>query len=169
MLDHISKAVQYSRDHRAQFASLLEEFVRIPSISTDDDYAKDMGHAADWLSTQLQAIGCEDIQIIPTPGHSVVYAKTADIGPDKPTVLIYGHYDVQPAENLTKWSTPPFSPRIQEECFYGRGASDMKGQIVAVLAALQSIQSQGPYLLHNHHLLIWMESIHSISNPSSFN
>ncbi len=138
----ISEAIQYSRDNQAAFLSLLEEFIRIPSISTDPNYADEINRAAVWLCTQLSAIGCRDAQIIPTAGHPVVIGKTNDNDSEKPSVLVYGHYDVQPAENLNAWSSPPFSPHVRGDGLFGRGASDMKGQIVSVLAALQSIYSQ---------------------------
>jgi len=142
MSEKVSEAIQHSQDHKIEFVSLLEDFVRIPSISTDPSHDEDMNQAVEWLSTQLRTIGCRDVKIIPTAGHPVVLAKTDSFCSEKPSILVYGHYDVQPAENQNAWSSPPFSPHIKGECLYGRGVSDMKGQIAAVLAALQSIRSQ---------------------------
>jgi acetylornithine deacetylase/succinyl-diaminopimelate desuccinylase-like protein len=146
-MSKLEQALQYSRVHHQDFLSLLEGFIRIPSVSNNPDHAADMLAAADWLKEQLTGLGCSDVRSIPTAGHPVVYASLSEaeagVGVDLPTLLVYGHYDVQPAENENAWESPAYTPQIRGDSFYGRGASDMKGQIVAILAALQSILAQG--------------------------
>ncbi|MFM8764452.1 MAG: M20/M25/M40 family metallo-hydrolase, partial [Spartobacteria bacterium] len=120
----------------------LLEFVRIPSVSAQSVHASDMVRCADWLVAKLQEIGL-NARIEPTPGHPVVLGKTPR-DPAKKTVLIYGHYDVQPPEPLELWTTPPFDPQIRDGKIYGRGASDNKGQILAHILGVGEALAEGP-------------------------
>lgn len=120
----------------------LLEFVRIPSVSAQSEHAGDMERCADWLVSKLRGMGLE-VRKEKTPGNPVVLAKTAR-DPAKKTVLIYGHYDVQPPEPLELWTTPPFDPEIREGRVYGRGASDNKGQILAHILGVEEALSEGP-------------------------
>jgi acetylornithine deacetylase/succinyl-diaminopimelate desuccinylase-like protein len=143
MTDPRIGALEFAQQNRTQFLNTLKEYVRIPSVSTDPDHAEDMRRAAQWTADQLTAIGAENVSIYPTALHPVVYGDLLKAPEGAPTVLIYGHYDVQPAEPLENWLSSPFEPEVRGENLYGRGASDMKGQVMACVSAVQSILSQG--------------------------
>ena len=136
-------AVQYIHQNREKFLDELKEFATIPSISTDSKYANDIKNSAEWLVDQFRSLGLDNIKIYPTARHPVVYAEYTKAGKQAPTVLIYGHYDVQPADPLDEWDTPPFEPTIRGDYIYGRGISDMKGQVLATIKAVQAIQTTG--------------------------
>lgn len=138
-----SAALEYAAQHRQQFLDELQELVRIPSISTDPTAKPDMLRAAEWVAGQLRALGAANVQIFPTARHPVVYGEILSAGPDKPTVLVYGHYDVQPPEPLELWHSPAFEPTLRGENLYGRGASDMKGQVVISLKAIEALVHTG--------------------------
>lgn len=112
-------------------------FVRFPSISAQPEYAKHVQLCAEWLAEHLRAIGLREVRLVPTGGLPVVYAASARDW-QRPTVLIYGHYDVQPADPLEEWHSPPFKPVVRGEYLYGRGASDDKGQLFAHVKALEA-------------------------------
>ncbi len=116
----------------------LIEFLRIPSVSTDPEHKGDVERAARFLAERLEAAGFS-AEVVPTPGHPVVYAERR-AGPDAPTLLVYGHYDVQPPDPLEAWHTPPFEPTIREGKIYARGASDDKGQVWIHVAAARETQ-----------------------------
>jgi len=139
----LSSALAYIQDHREHFLEELEAFVSIASISTDPAAKPEMQRAAEWVAGQLRRLRMQNVAIYPTAGHSVVYGEWLGAGPAKPTVLIYGHYDVQPPEPLELWETPPFEPTRRGENLYGRGASDMKGQVMIALKALEALTYAG--------------------------
>ncbi|MGH2549572.1 MAG: M20/M25/M40 family metallo-hydrolase, partial [Thermomicrobiales bacterium] len=120
----------------AYFDELLD-FLRIPSISTDPTHNADTATAAQWVADRLKAAGVPDVEIVPTAGHPVVSASWI-VDPSKPRVLIYGHYDVQPAEPLELWETPPFEPTLREGRVYARGAGDMKANLLSVIHAVET-------------------------------
>jgi acetylornithine deacetylase/succinyl-diaminopimelate desuccinylase-like protein len=132
------KALIFARNQQARFVDELIEFVSIPSVSTDPLAIPAMQQAADWVAEHLRRLGAQEVHIFPTPGHPVVYGELLGAGPGKPTALIYGHYDVQPAEPLDLWISPPFEPQVRGENLYGRGASDMKGQVTTCLQATEA-------------------------------
>src|SRR5215510_11577437 len=134
-----SPALAYLEEHYDQFQSALIEILRIPSISHDPAYKEDMDKAADWFANKLRSIGMENVEILPTEGHSVVYGEWLNGGPSAPTVLIYGHYDVQSPEPLEDWKGEPFEPSIRNDNLYARGASDMKGQTLASVNTVEAI------------------------------
>ncbi len=134
-------ARNFAKENSKRFLEDLSTFIRIPSISTDPDHVKDMTRAAEWVAEQLDGFGFADTQVMPTNRHPVVYGKYDQSGPDAPTILIYGHYDVQPVDPLDEWDSEPFEPTIRGENLFARGASDMKGQIVAQLKAVESLIS----------------------------
>jgi acetylornithine deacetylase/succinyl-diaminopimelate desuccinylase-like protein len=136
-------AIEYAHSHSTGFLSDLKDFLCIPSISTDPEHHSDMLRAAEWLTHQLAGLGFENIQIFPTPLHPVVYADFLKAGTAAPTVLIYGHYDVQPVDPLELWDSAPFDPTEKASALFARGSSDMKGQIIASLKALESILKTG--------------------------
>jgi len=118
----------YIHANYPRFLTELKTFLSIPSISTRPEHQPDMVRAAGWLREQLLSAGFPRADIMPTDGHPVVYAEWLAAGPEAPTVLVYGHYDVQPADPLDLWRTPPFKPTVIGDDLYARGASDDKGQ-----------------------------------------
>lgn len=131
-------ALNYAHQHYDQAVEELKDFVRIPSVSTEPERREDMKRAAQWLAEKLISIGIDDVRILPTGGPPVVYAHFK-ISDSLPTVLIYGHYDVQPPDPLELWESGPFEPQLRGENLYGRGTSDMKGQIIASIHAVEAI------------------------------
>jgi acetylornithine deacetylase/succinyl-diaminopimelate desuccinylase-like protein len=138
-----TKAVQaYLQEHHDRFLAELTDWLKIPSVSTSAEYAGEMRRAAAWVQEKFESIGFPVVEIMPTAGHPLVYAEwTAH--PGQPTLLIYGHYDVQPAEPLEAWLSPPFDPAIRDGNIYARGSVDDKGQVMLVLAALEAWSRAG--------------------------
>lgn len=160
-MSHTDQAIAYARTQRERFLQELQEFVTIPSISTLSEHKGDMETAAEWVANQMRAVGLENVSILPTAGdassrtprnsnirrddtsgHPVVYGEWLH-APNKPTVLVYGHYDVQPVDPLDEWLTPPFGAVVQGDALLGRGASDMKGNVHGTLKALEALQQNG--------------------------
>jgi acetylornithine deacetylase/succinyl-diaminopimelate desuccinylase-like protein len=133
-------AFEYARTHQDQFLRELIEFLRIPSISTQPEHQPDIERAAVWLRDQLLAAGFPTAQVVPTPGHPVVYAEWLAAGPQAPAVLIYGHYDVQPPDPLELWDAPPFEPTVVDDDLFGRGTSDDKGQLYVHVKAIEAFR-----------------------------
>ncbi len=132
------KARQYSRRHAERFQHELFELLRIPSVSGDPAYKDDVRRTAEWLAAHLHALGLESARVMPTAGHPVVYGEWLGAGPEKPTVLVYGHYDVVPAAMEDGWDTPPYEPVEKDGKIYARGATDNKGQLFIHIKALKS-------------------------------
>ena len=126
--------------NQTRFENELLEFVKIPSVSASSEYIKDVEEAASWVSKRLEIAGVENTEIMPTGGHPVVYGDWLHAGDSKPTVLIYGHFDVQPAEPFELWETPPFEPEIRNNRVYGRGASDDKGGMLIPIISFEAIK-----------------------------
>ena len=131
------RALAYARWHRPRFVAELKEFVRFPSVSNQPEHARDVRRCASWLAAHLRRIGLEQVRILPTNRHPIVYAAWQHAW-ERPTLLIYGHYDVQPAESLKEWHIPPFEPVVRDNNLYGRGACDDKGQLFTHVKALES-------------------------------
>lgn len=123
-----SRLQSYLAEHRDRHLAEVIEFVRIPSVSSSTEHKPDMTRAAEWLAEALRKAGLENVQVLPTKGHPVVYGDWLH-APGQPTAMIYGHYDVQPADPLEQWNTDPFEPVIQDGKLYGRGATDDKAQL----------------------------------------
>jgi acetylornithine deacetylase/succinyl-diaminopimelate desuccinylase-like protein len=123
---------------RAAVLQTLSDFVAIPSVSTDPAYAGEVARAASFLAGRLTAAGLEHAAVRPTAGHPVVTADWLH-APGAPTLLVYGHYDVQPPDPLPAWSTPPFTATIRDGRLYGRGASDDKGPLVVAITAIEAL------------------------------
>ncbi len=132
------KAITYAHAHSERFVEELKAFLRIPSVSTREEHARDIQRAAEWLKTRLLEAGFPRAEVLPTPRHPVVYAEWLEAGPDAPTVLIYGHYDVQPPDPLELWETPPFEPTVRGDDVFARGASDDKGQAYIYVKAVEA-------------------------------
>ena len=132
-----SKRNRYLNENFDRFVAQLSDWLAIPSISTLSENRDDVRKAAEWVQKRLSAIGFPQPQIIPTAGHPLVFAEW-QVDAHQPTLLIYGHYDVQPVDPLTEWCSPPFTPAIRNGNIYARGACDDKGQVMLVLAALEA-------------------------------
>jgi acetylornithine deacetylase/succinyl-diaminopimelate desuccinylase-like protein len=142
------KAIEYARSNQHRFLTELKEFLSIPSVSTQEKHKPDIERAATWLRDRLLSAGFPKAEVMPTPGHPVVYAEWLTAGTDAPTILIYGHYDVQPPDPLELWNTPPFEPTIINDDIFARGAADDKGQLYihvkAVEAFAETSQADAP-------------------------
>jgi acetylornithine deacetylase/succinyl-diaminopimelate desuccinylase-like protein len=133
------EAIKYFESHYEQMLSELSDFIAIPSVSTAPEHKVNVQKAAEFLADKLISIGVQNVQVFPTARHPIVYADLLQAGSGQPTILIYGHYDVQPEDPADLWKTPPFTPQIIGDNLIARGASDMKGQIFACLSAVQSL------------------------------
>lgn len=139
MTDMRQKALEYARQNHKQFLDALKEIVAIPSVSMQEEHKADMQRAADWLAGKLRALGMEHVQVLPTTKHPVVFGEWLGAGKAAATMLIYGHYDVQPVDPLDLWKTQPYEAVENGDLLFGRGTSDMKGQAVAVMAAVEAV------------------------------
>jgi acetylornithine deacetylase/succinyl-diaminopimelate desuccinylase-like protein len=129
--------VSFIESNQERFLAELKELLAIPSVSSQSDRKPEMRRAAEWLKNHMTGIGLQNVQIMETEGHPVVYADWLG-APGKPTILLYGHYDVQPEDPVEKWKTPPFEATIRGENLYGRGTADDKGQIFIHLKAIEA-------------------------------
>jgi acetylornithine deacetylase/succinyl-diaminopimelate desuccinylase-like protein len=163
MSNNRSASVEYLRSQTQRFLDELREFVSIPSVSTDPEYQPGIEQAAQWLVEKLKKLGVSDARSVPTARHPVVIGKLERAGANAPTILVYGHYDVQPADPLELWQTPPFEPAVRGENLYGRGASDMKGQLLAGLNAIEAILNTGSLGVNLRFIL---EGEEEIGSPS---
>ena len=139
MNDARQHALEYARQNNVRFVEELKEFLAIPSISTSPENNEDVRRAAEWVAEQLRSLGMDKVQVMPTGGHPVVYGEHLKAGKDVPTVLIYGHYDVQPVDPLDLWTSDPFKAELRGENLYARGSSDMKGQVIASFKAVEAV------------------------------
>src|ERR1700730_9295658 len=149
--------------------SYLEDFysfLRFPSVSTDDSYSKKLNECADWLVKKLKTVGLET-QLVPTAGHPVVWARNKH-QPGRRTVLIYGHYDVQPPDPLELWDSPPFEPVLKNGYVFARGATDNKGQILSHILGIQETIEQNGDLPVNVDLVIEGEEEIGSANLGKF-
>ncbi len=162
-MTHLEPAIQHVRSHQDYVLQELKDFVAIPSISTLAEHKPDIQRAAEYVEKILRSMGMDNVAIMPTAGHPVVYGEYLK-APGKPTVLVYGHYDVQPVDPLNEWVSKPFEPTVRGENLYGRGASDMKGQDIAFLAALAASIQHGGGLNANVKVLI--EGEEEIGSPN---
>jgi acetylornithine deacetylase/succinyl-diaminopimelate desuccinylase-like protein len=142
-MTNLNRSIKYFHDHVDDFQSSLNELLEIQSISTDPDKKADIQEGAEWIASDLIRMGMENVKILPTKGHPIVKGEYTGAGRDRPTMLVYGHYDVQPVDPIDLWTSDPFKPVIRGDCLYARGASDMKGQIIASLRAIESVQHAG--------------------------
>lgn len=127
----------YLKDHREHHLDLLKDFLRLPSISNDPARKEDVARTAAWVQNRLQDIGCTRTEIFPTEGNPIVYGEWLG-APSGRTILVYGHYDVQPVDPLELWKTPPFEPEVRDGRVYARGACDDKGQMAIHMNALEA-------------------------------
>jgi acetylornithine deacetylase/succinyl-diaminopimelate desuccinylase-like protein len=128
----------YLEENQDRYLKELLEFLSIPSISSLKAHKADVEKAAEWVAARLQAAGIENVQVLPTGGHPVVYGDWMH-APDKPTILVYGHFDTQPVDPLELWTQPPFEPVVKDDRVYARGASDDKGNMLAPILTIEAL------------------------------
>nr|MBF6592278.1 dipeptidase [Ktedonobacterales bacterium] len=138
----VETALAYVDQHRDEFLDDLKALLRIPSISTLPKHKKDIRRAAHFVADQMSHGGLNKVKVIRTEGHPLVYGEWLE-APDKPTVLLYGHYDVQPVDPRHLWQSDPFEPEVRNDNLYARGAVDDKGQMLGLLQALQALMRVG--------------------------
>jgi len=138
----VSSAISYARENQKRFLNELKDLLRIPSVSTAEEHKDDVRKAAEVVANELKRIGFEHVEVIPTPKHPLIYADWLHAA-GKPTALCYAHYDVQPAEPLDEWTTPPWEPTERNNNVYARGAVDDKGQLWMQLKAFESLFKGG--------------------------
>src|ERR1700756_2581025 len=154
---------EYIDSKRDENLSELKEFLRIPSVSTKSEHKPDVERAAQWVAGKLRSAGLENIEIVPTKMHPLVYGESLR-APGKPTVLFYGHYDVQPAEPLELWTSPAFEPTVRGGNLFGRGTADDKGQVHIHLKAWESLQKvNGKFPINVKILIEGEEEVGSVS------
>lgn len=161
---NVEVALAFARNQRARQLAHYQELLAIPSVSTLPEHREDVRRAAEWLAGELRRLGMAGVEIMDTPGHPVVYA----VGPavsGRPTLLIYGHYDVQPVDPIEEWDSDPFAARLDGDYLYARGASDMKGQLLAHLNAIEALVATGGLPVNVKYLLEGEEEIGSPSLP----
>jgi len=158
----LDAALAHARAQKDRHLAEYRELIGIPSISTLSEHKGEVLRTAEWLAAQLRSLDMARVEIIPTPGHPMLYAETSQQA-GRPTVLVYGHYDVQPVDPLNEWESGPFEGAIRGDYIFARGASDMKGQLFAFLKALESLAAQGPLPLN---LKIMFEGEEEIGSPN---
>lgn len=150
----MSKITDFIKSNNERYLKELKHFLSFPSISTDPENKKDVLECAEYLKQHMESIGMQNAGVYPTKGHPVVYSDWLNAGADKPTVLIYGHYDVQPVDPIELWTSPPFEAEVRGENLYARGSADDKGQVFIHLKAIEAHLSQNKSLPVNIKLLI---------------
>ncbi len=153
---------QYIKQNESRFFDELFSLLRIPSVSSEPEHAEDMSRCAFRLTELLMEAGADSANVYPTAGHPVVFAQKI-IDPSRPTVLVYGHYDVQPVDPIGEWKSDPFEPEIRNGAIYARGANDDKGQIFMHLKAFEYLVKTGQL---NHNIKFIFEGEEEISSPS---
>jgi acetylornithine deacetylase/succinyl-diaminopimelate desuccinylase-like protein len=154
---------EFIEGHREQHLTELCEFLRIPSVSAKSEHKPDIEKSAKWVADHLRAAGFKTVEIVPTSLHPLVYAESLE-APGKPTVLFYGHYDVQPAEPLELWTSPAFDPTARNGNLFGRGTADDKGQVHIHIKALESLfKVHGKFPINIKVLIEGEEEVGSVS------
>ncbi len=160
-------AHEFAKENQQRFLSELVDLLSIPSISTLPAHQGDIRRAAEWLVAQLSGLGFE-ARLYETPGHPVVFGSWLGAGSEAPTVLIYGHYDVQPVEPLHEWISEPFVPVVRDGKLYARGAGDDKGQFYAHIKAVESLLAANGRLPVNLKFVIEGEEENGSKNLEPF-
>ncbi|WP_421892103.1 dipeptidase [Marinoscillum sp.] len=135
-------AIQHFQSNKERYLEELLDLLRIPSVSADSKFKGDVRKAAKFIKTKFEEAGADTVELVETPGHPIVYAEKI-LDPKLPTVLVYGHYDVQPADPYELWDSPPFEPVIKNDRIYARGACDDKGQMYMHVKAFESLVKSG--------------------------
>ncbi|MBN1428060.1 MAG: dipeptidase [Anaerolineae bacterium] len=160
----LDQAVTNARANRERQLNQLFEFLRIPSVSALSEHQVDIERATQWLASNMTEAGLEHVEIISTGGNPIVYGDWLGAGPNAQTVLVYGHYDVQPVDPLELWISPPFDPQIRDGEIYARGASDDKGQMFAHIKAVEAMLAGGGKLPVNVKMIF--EGEEEVGSPS---
>ncbi len=164
-MTHADKAVELARGRHAAFLDQYAEILHIPSVSTLPEHRADVRRMAEWWAAELRRLGMTRVEINETPCHPIVCAEWLN-APGKPTVLVYGHYDVQPVDPVDEWESDPFGADVRGEWIFARGASDMKGQIFAQMKAMECLRdADGAYPVNIKYLLEGEEEIGSANLP----
>lgn len=158
-----TRALEFAEHQQNRYLAELKEFLAIPSISTLTEHAPDILHAAQWVARQMKDIGLDPVEIFSTARHPIVYGEWLGAR-GKPTILIYGHYDVQPVDPLNEWISPPFAATVRGENLFARGASDMKGKVHAVFKAIEAFFKTTGKLPVNVKMMV--EGEEEIGSPS---
>ena len=154
----------YIDENKDRFVQELIKFISIPSVSASDDHFQDVVKAGDWVMSRLSAAGLKNAKMMTTETHPVVYADWLEAGSEKPTILIYGHFDVQPADPIDMWDNDPFQPIIKDQRIYGRGASDDKGNMLAPILAIEAfLRSEGSLPVN---IKVFFEGQEEIGSPT---
>jgi acetylornithine deacetylase/succinyl-diaminopimelate desuccinylase-like protein len=162
----MSQAESYLRSQQARYLDELLDFLRIPSVSSLPEHAADVERAAAWVAARLQAAGIEHVQVLPTGGHPVVYGDWLHAD-DKPTILIYGHFDTQPVDPIELWDSPPFTPVVRDGRVYARGATDDKGNMLTPILAVEALlKAEGTLPVNLKFLFEGQEEIGSPQIPA---
>ncbi len=161
MENRIQLANEYVENNKQNILDSLFEILEIKSISSDSKFKTQLRKAAEWIENHLKNIGILETKILRTQQHPVVFGEYSKYGKDKPTILIYGHYDVQPPDPLELWETNPFKPTIKGNLIFARGASDMKGQLIVILSAVQAIIATSEFPLNIKFMIEGEEEIGS--------
>ena len=156
--------IAYLEQNQSRFIDELLEFISIPSVSSSDEHFQDVVRAGDWVVARLKSAGIVNARTMETETHPVVYGDWLNAGDESPTVLIYGHFDVQPADPLELWDNPPFEPVIKDEKIYGRGATDDKGNMLAPILAVEALLKSGAKLPVN--IKFFFEGQEEIGSPT---
>ncbi len=164
-MEHPSETARtWAREHGDEFREQLFEMLRIPSLSGDPTFAADVRRMAEWLSAHMQDLGLDKVTVMETAGHPVVYGEWMGAGADRPTLLVYGHYDVVPAAMEDGWDTDPFEPVVKDGKVYARGATDDKGQLFIHVKALEAFLKTSDAAPVNVKFLI--EGEEEVSSPN---
>jgi acetylornithine deacetylase/succinyl-diaminopimelate desuccinylase-like protein len=150
----MKEVLNFIENNKQRYIEELKNFLSYPSISTNPENKKDIEACAEYIKKQLESIGMENTRVYPTKGHPVVYADWLNAGKDKPTVLIYGHYDVQPVDPIELWTTPPFEADIRGDKIYARGSADDKGQVLIHIKAIEAHLAENKSLPVNIKIII---------------
>ena len=163
----MNSVVDFINVNRDRYIDELKEYLSIPSISALPDYATDVIRCAEWTAGELKRIGLDNVRLVETPGYPVVCAEWLHAG-EAPTIIFYGHYDVQPVDPLDKWDTPPFEATVRSGELYARGAADDKGQIFMHFKAIEACMNQKNSLPVNIKLILEGEEEVGSENLDSF-
>jgi acetylornithine deacetylase/succinyl-diaminopimelate desuccinylase-like protein len=164
----MNSAKSYIQEHKDRFINELIELLKIPSISADSAYKKDVHKMAEAVRSSLEKAGCDHVEVCETPGYPIVYGEKM-VDPDLPTILVYGHYDVQPPDPLDLWDSPPFEPIINKTelhpdgAIFARGSSDDKGQMYMHVKALEYMTSTGQLPCNVKFMIEGEEEVGSVS------
>ncbi|MBI3111609.1 MAG: dipeptidase [Ignavibacteriales bacterium] len=163
----MQQVLSFVESNKERYLAQLKELLAIPSVSSQSTHNADTRGCAEWVATEMRAIGMNNVQIFETPGHPIVYSEWMG-APGKPTVLFYGHYDVQPVDPLNLWTSPPFEATIRGDNLYARGSADDKGQIFIHFKSIEAYMKNQGKLPVNIKMLIEGEEEVGSANLDNF-